>query len=206
MHNPSDENGESEFQERTEMLEEMLKDPAKLGAVGYSLVIDELGIEPRPDYRDYYNKGIESKSKLSGTQIEELKVNLRLIEAKPKKRQNLRAIAESYSREDETRAAPAKSEERIQPKSYTIAQHDNDKGIVGYYKVKHPNLRNYEDAKIFLETFGTSTLNIKGGEPRPLKECDPSRVIAAAIGKYGDAQRRLKEKEDGLREIVNGTP
>jgi hypothetical protein len=205
MHNPSDENGKSEFQERTEMLEEMLKDPSKLGNVGYSLVIDELGIQPRPDYQDYYNQGIENKSKLSETQIEELKVNLGLIEAKPRKKPNLRSIAESYAREDDAHASSSKAERRVQSRAYSIAQYENDKGIVGYVKVRHAQLGVYEQARTFLETFGTPTLNIKGGEPRPLKECDPSRVIAAAIGKYEDAQKRLKEKEDGLREIVNGT-
>jgi hypothetical protein len=205
MHNPLDENGENEFQKRTEILEEMLRN-AELNwkPIEYSLIFDELGRDEQES--DIYCEGIKMKADLSKAQIEAIKIRLGLIEAKPKKKANLRAIAESYSREDETRSAPPEPERRVQLKAYSIAQYENDRGIVGYYKIKHPNLRNYEDAKNFLEAFGTPTLTTKGGEPRPLKECAPSRVIAAAIGKYEDAQTRLKEKENHLREIVNGTP
>jgi len=195
--------GIGEFQERTERLENMLKD-AELNwkPVEYSLIFDELGrVEQEPDI---YYEGIKMKADLSKDQIEAIKVRLGLVEAKPKKKANLRAIAESYSDENKARTAPAEPERRVQPKSYPRDQYENDLGIVGYVKVKHAKLGVYEQAMAFLEAFGRPTLTTTGGKPLPLKECDHSRVIAAAIGKYEGAQMRLKEKEDGLREIVNG--
>ena len=191
---------------RTKMLEERLEDAGRNGrSIELSLIIDELGIEPEPRYQVYYDQGIEWRSNLSKVQIEGIKMRIGLIEAKPKKRQNLRAIAESYSKEDEARSAPAEPEKRLQPKQYTIAQYDIDKSMDGYVKVKRVNLRTYEEAIKFLEMFGTPTLKIEGGKQLPLKECTPSRVIAAAIGRYDDAQIRLKEKRDNLREIINGS-
>lgn len=200
-------NGENEFQKRTEMLEEMLRNAeSNWKPIEYSLIFDELGRTQESEQEhlnDIYYEGIKMKADLSETQIEEIKVRLGL-EVKSKKRRNLRAIAESYERENEGQNEnPVRNRRRVT--AYSIAQNELDKGVMGYIKIKRPDLRKYEQALEFLGNFGIHNLIGEGGATIPIKQCKPSRIIAVALGMYNTAQTRLQELENHEREITNGT-
>lgn len=212
MHEEEVGNGESEFQKRTEMLEEMLRD-AELNwkPIEYSLIFDELGRAQEPEQEhinDIYYEGIKMKSDLSETQIEEIKVRLGL-EVKPKKK-NLRAIAESYERENERQENPVRNRRRVT--AYSISQYERDRAVLQYAKIKRLDFKKSEyqtseEIGLITEILGHDRLTIgPGNASAPIRECKPSRIHDVAKGAYETAIKRIQEYERGEREIINGTP
>jgi hypothetical protein len=212
MHEEEAGNEESEFQRRTEMLEEMLKDAAlEWKPIEYLLIFDELGrrVEQEPEYQDIYHEGIRMKADLSETQIEEIRIKLGLIKAKPKK--DLRTIAESYKKENEKQSENS-IRNRRRSTVYSIAQYERDRAILQYAKIKRLDFKKSEyqtseEIGLITEILGHDSLTVgPGNASAPIKECKPKRIHEVARDAYETAVKRMQEYERGEREIINGTP
>jgi hypothetical protein len=204
MSDESENNEESEFHKRTERLEVMLEKAYRnQKPVEYSLLIDELGVEPL-DFM-LYDTGFLKREWLGDAHIREIKEKIGLLEVKS----NEKAIEKSYLKENSAIGRRIRKD----PIDYTIAQYEKDRSILQYVQLKGIDFNKDNQIStirnLLTEICGYKRLRVGQGEDETSfvlitdPNCKASRIKEAGRGAYKAARRRLEEYERGERSLIN---